>query len=78
MDAKTVRDSVIKPKLAEVFGNVMANLLLTKAVSASMKGGSEQEKLKLMVDAICSNPKVTGMWGAAQTQKQQAEWLRAL
>lgn len=78
MDAKTVRETIIRPKLEEVFGKTMTNTLVTQAISAGMGGGTEQEKLKLMVEAICSNPKATGMWGAAQTEKQKQEWLKAM
>jgi hypothetical protein len=78
MDAKTVRETVIKPKLTEVFGTALANTLLTKSITAGMQGGDEQEKLKLMVEAICTDQKVVGMWGASQADKQKQEWLKAL
>lgn len=78
MDARTVRDTVIKPKLIDVFGVVMGNSLVTKSISAGRTGDSEQEKLKLMVNAICSDPKVAGMWGVAQVQKQKQAWIGAL
>ncbi len=75
MDAKTARETVIKPKLVEVFGNAIASSLLTPAIVAGMQGTTEQDKLRLMVEAICSNPKVVGMWGAAQTDRQKRQWL---
>ncbi len=78
MDAKTVRDTIVKPKLVEVFGNAIANLLVTKSMSAGMKGTNEQEKLQLMLDSICSDNKVIGMWGEAQTAKHKQSWMSAL
>ena len=78
MDAKTIRETIIKPKLSGVFGNTIANTLITGATLAGIKGGSEQEKLTLMVNAVCSDKKVVGMWGAAQTEKQKQEWLKLL
>jgi len=78
MDAKTIKETVIKPKLIEIFGNTIGNSLITKATLAGMRGNSEQEKLALMVEAICSNPIVVGMWGAAQTEKLKQEWLKCL
>jgi hypothetical protein len=78
MDAKTVRNTIIKPKLIDVFGTIMGNSLLTKAISAGLQGGSEEEKLKLMVDVICADPKVLGMWGEAHVQKQKQAWMSAL
>jgi hypothetical protein len=75
MDAQTARETVIKPKLVEVFGNAMASSLIAKATMASQGGKSEQEKLKLLADAICNDPKVLGMWGASQTERQKGEWL---
>jgi len=75
MDAQTARETVIKPKLVEVFGNAIASSLITKAAMAGMAGTSEQEKLKLMADFICADPRVLGMWGNAQTERQKREWL---
>jgi len=78
MEAKTIKETVIKPKLIEIFGNTIGNSLVTKATLAGMRGNSEQEKLELMVEVICSNPIVIGMWGAAQTEKLKREWLQYL
>ncbi len=78
MDAKTVRDKIIRPKLEEVFGNVLTNLILTRSITAAMKGGTEPEKFKLMVESICSDPKVVSMWGAAQIQTYKHEWMALL
>jgi len=75
MDAQTARETILKPKLVEVFGNAIAANLVTKAGMASQSGTSEQEKLKIVVDFICADPKVLGMWGAAQTERQKKEWL---
>jgi hypothetical protein len=75
MDAQTARETIIKPKLVEVFGNAIASSLITKATMASQGGTSEQERLKLIVDSICTDPRVLGMWGAAQTERQKKEWL---
>jgi hypothetical protein len=75
MDAQTARDTVIKSKLIEVFGNAIASSLITKAAMAGMGGTSEQEKLRLTADYICADPKVLGMWGNAQAERQKKEWL---
>ena len=78
LDAKTIKEMIIKPKLIEIFGNAIGSSLLTKATLAGIKGGSEQEKLAIMVETICSNQLVVGMWGAAQTEKLRQEWLKCL
>ena len=75
MDAQTARETIIKPKLVEVFGNAIASSLIIKATMESQSGKSEQEKLKLIVNSICADPKILGMWGAAQTERQKGEWL---
>jgi hypothetical protein len=75
MDAQTARETVIKSKLVEVFGNSLASSLVTKAALAGMAGATEPEKLKLIADCICADPKVLGMWGAAQAERQKREWL---
>ena len=76
MDAEVVGETLIKPKLVEIFGATIADLLFTKAIFAGMQGGSQQESFQLMVDSICSHPKVLGMWGTAQTEKLKQEWLQ--
>lgn len=78
MDARTVRQTIIKPKLTEVLGAAIASIIVTKATSAGMAAGSEREKLERMLDVICSDPRVSGMWGAAQTAKQKREWLQSI
>lgn len=75
MDAQTARETIIKPKLVEMFGNAIASNLITKAAMASQGELSQQEKLQRIVDSICADPKVLGMWGAAQTERQKKEWL---
>ena len=75
MDAQTARETVIKSKLIEVFGNSIASSLITKAAMAGMAGTSEQEKLKLIADCICADSRVLGMWGNAQADRQKKEWL---
>jgi hypothetical protein len=78
MDAKTVRETIIKLRLVDVLGIAIANTLVTKSIAAGMTGGTEQGKLKLMIEAICSDQKVVGTWGAAQTEKQKQAWLSTL
>ena len=75
MDAQTVREKTIKPKLVETFGNAIASALITTAAIAGAGGASEPEKLQLAVNAICADPRVLGMWGNAQTERQKKEWL---
>lgn len=78
MDAKTIRENEIKPKLVDSFGAALASMLLTKAIAASMKGGTEQEKLQLTIDAICTDAKVVGMWGGMRINQLKSEWLSKL
>ena len=75
-DAKTMRETIIKPKLTEMFGVTLASVLLTDATLAGMAGKTEREKIQIMLDKICGDKKVLGMWGAAQTAKQKQEWLK--
>ena len=75
MDARTARETVVKAKLAEVFGNNIAASLNASATIAGMAGTSEQEKLKLIADCVCTDPRVLGMWGSSQTERQKREWL---
>jgi hypothetical protein len=78
MDAKTIREQNIRPKLEEVFGKAIANALITASIAAGMGGKTESEKLELMVESICSDPKVVTMWGAAQIGTYKQEWMSTL
>jgi hypothetical protein len=75
MDAKTARETIIKPKLTAVFGAALTTSLLTAAIGAGIGGNTEPEKLALMVKSVLGDPKVLGMWGKAQVEKQMKEWL---
>lgn len=78
MDAITVREQIIRPKLEEIFGIVIANTLVTASIAAGMEGSTEAGKLKLMVESICSDPKVVTMLGAAQIGTYKEEWMASL
>lgn len=78
MDPKTLREEVIRPKLVELFGSTVANTILTDSILAGMAGNTEQEKLKLIVESVCSDQKVVTMLGAAQLQKQKQEWMQCV
>ena len=77
MDAEAVGETVIKPKLVEIFGATIADLLFTRAMFAGIQGNDEQESFQLMVESVCAHPKVIGMWGAAQAGKTKQEWLQS-
>jgi hypothetical protein len=77
MDAKTARETIVKPKLTDIFGPQMTNLLMTVAISAGMKGADEKDRFSRMVGAVCEDPRVVGMWGAAQANQQKQHWIRA-
>jgi hypothetical protein len=76
MDAKTARDTIIKPKLIATFGANLAGLLLIKAINAGMSSSNEADKLRLGVESICTDPKVIALWGAAQAARQKEEWCK--
>jgi hypothetical protein len=78
MNLDQVKDTVIKPKLAESFGGLMASALLTTGVCAMAGCRDDKEKLAAMAKAICSHDKVKAMWGEAMALKRQREWSSLL
>jgi hypothetical protein len=76
MDADALKDKVIKPKLAEVFGDLLAGSIVIKATLAAMAGTSEDERKRLMIEAVCKHERVIAMWGEARAAKQKEEWLK--
>ena len=74
MTLDQIRETVIKPKLSESFGNMLGGAILLAGSTAAMKCKTEKEKLTAMVTAICNNDKVKAMWGDALTARRRAEW----
>ena len=76
MDLETLRDTIIKPKLVESFGKIMASSIIIESTSAGMKAGNDDEKKQAIIDSICNNDKVKSMWGS-KVNKFKREWLAA-
>ncbi len=76
MSVQEISDRVLFPKLKELFGTVMANSILTKAMLATIKGNDDKERFKLLVDSICANPKFTAVVGSAQAEHLKSQWLQ--
>ena len=73
-ETKEMIENSIKPKLIEIFGNVLADDILSKAAIVGMKGTSKSEKLKLIIESICYDQKFIGMLGTDGASKLQDEW----
>ncbi len=77
-ETKELIEKSIKPKLTEIFGNVLADDILSKAAIVGMKGTSKSEKLKLIIESICYDQKFVGMLGTVGASKLQKEWNKWL
>ncbi|GEM_PF-3710459 len=69
MDPKAVLDTRVKPKLVDLFGDVMANQIIT---GSAKKAGANPASLdeagfRKLVDAIGADPKFIGMIGKKAT-----------
>ena len=74
MTIDQIKETVIKPKLIESFGNMLGGAILTNCSMATIKGKTDKEKLMALIDAVCQNEKVKAMWGGALTAKRKSEW----
>jgi hypothetical protein len=74
MTLDQIKDTVIKPKLIESFGNMLGGAIMANCSIAAMKGKTDKEKLVAIIDAVCQNDKVKAMWGGALTAKRKSEW----
>lgn len=74
MNLDQIRDTVIKPKLVESFGGLMASALIATASGATSGCKDDKEKLAALAKAICSHDKVKAMWGDAMATKRLREW----
>lgn len=75
MNFDMLKDTVVTPKLKDVFGADVTQRILSVAMTYCMTAKTEPEKMQKLIEGVCSNPRVTAMWGAARTQQQKAEWL---
>jgi hypothetical protein len=78
MTLEQIRDTVIKPKLIESFGNMLGAAFISSSVTAAMQYKTDKERLVAMVDSICQNAKVKAMWGDSLTAKRKSEWTSLL
>jgi hypothetical protein len=76
MDADGLKDKIIRPKLAEVFGELLAGSIVTRATLAALQGQNEEERKRLIINAVCSHERVLAMWGEARTARQKQEWVK--
>ncbi len=78
MTLDQIKETVIKPKLIESFGNMLGGAIMANCSISAAKFTNEKEKLHAIVDALCQNDKVKAMWGAALTSKRKLEWYNLL
>jgi hypothetical protein len=76
MDADVLKDQVIRPKLAEVFGDLLAGSIVTRATLAAISGQSEEERKRIIIESVCAHERVIAMWGEARAAKQKEEWTK--
>jgi hypothetical protein len=80
MNSKDTFDSVVKPKLTEVFGNFMGNSISSQAYLTAFReiakgNGSGIDTYVLVIEIICSSEQTIAMWGENGAAKQKEEWL---
>ena len=83
MNSKDTFDNIVKPKLAEVFGNFMGNAISStaylKAFQEIAKGNTDgMDTYTLVIEIICSAEQTIAMWGENGAQKQKEEWLSSI
>ncbi len=69
---------IIKPQLNKIFGGIIVDELISKATVLGMKGNSDNEKIKLIIESICSDQRCIGMLGTSGVIKQRNEWSHLL
>ncbi|HNT29335.1 MAG TPA: hypothetical protein PKL83_00095 [bacterium] len=75
MDYQTAATTVVKPKLEEIFGAMLGGAIFTSGFVAALKGADDKDKMRILVEAVCTNQQVLAMWGDAQTANQKNQWL---
>ncbi len=73
-----IRDDVVKSKLTDMLGRVIAENILKNAGFATAGVRGERETLQVFLEKTCSDPRFVGMWGTCQAEKQKQEWLELL
>ena len=65
MDPKAVLDTRVKPKLVDLFGDAMANQIITGSTkkAGAIPASLDEAGFRKLVEAIGADPKFTGMVG---------------
>lgn len=75
MDVEDIIDATIGPELVKAFGRQTANALITQATLAyASTDGPEQEKFEAFVQTICTDPRVTAVWGETGACERIEDW----
>ncbi len=77
-ETKIIIEKVIKPQLNKLFGSIIVDELISNATVFGMKGDSDNEKIKLIIESICSDQRCIGMLGTQGVRKQRDEWSHLL
>lgn len=79
MDIEEAIDASIRPRLIEVLGRQITNSLLAQATLSYVSvDGTEEEKVKAFVRAICSDHRVVSEWSEQDVAQLEAEWVGLL
>ena len=77
-ETEIIIEKTIKPQLNKLFGSIVVDELISKATVLGMKADSDNEKIKLIIESICSDQRCVGMLGTSGVIKQRNEWLHLL
>ncbi len=77
-ETKIIIEKVIKPQLNKLFGSIIVDELISNATVFGMKGDSDNEKIMLIIESICSDQRCIGMLGTQGVRKQRDEWSHLL
>lgn len=80
MSITHIVDKVIKPDLENVFGPAMtARIIMSSRAKANAPiVGMRKEDFEKMIEAICCDDRVVGMWGSAGIHERRVRWKQAL
>jgi hypothetical protein len=80
MSITHIVDSIIKPELENVFGPALTARIImsSRARSNAPIVNMHKEEFERLIDAICEDERVSGMWGASGIRERKEKWKQAL
>jgi hypothetical protein len=73
-------ETVVRPSLAEVLGQTVSSLVISRSFGMLVKlvkgGGTEAEHFKVVVDELCRDSRLVAAFGGPRLEQMKRTWIK--